>query len=590
MALLREEEEEMMPHKRKRKTKEEKMKERESADKSQSQSDCAETKECEEEKPEKAVKPRRPPQPPPIDFHQLLKIAEKKQFEPIKIAPKLKEEDEDERPMTKKQRVEYMKEKEWRMRKEGKLPPLIASKQVSNKVQRNSQSQPSEERNRDRKSSHHAAGSSIDQRNNRPSVDGNRDQRNSQSSVDGQREQMSSQYSGYSKKDEMTGRFSDQRIGRPHGDVSRDQRNSWPLEENKDQKSNHHSSERGNLSIPRIPKVNSSSRIEKDEKSQHRIPKCNGNCSIGSSNNKSVKLQGNSDSKVGKERSRNEVRNINTSGKPCVQNNHTSSASASGQGSANRNSVEQRNSNNSGNSKSYNLSSYSKKLQESLLAKLQEKERSSGLSEANKFHVPETSASKFPKSHVSGSFDMTRGSKLARSSDSKDMMKKESSLGKNSAKPIVSSQRSAAPHGTLSLKSKESSLKSKSCHEIPSKDVKDRKSTQMPSKDVKHRQFPHPEVKPRQFPPADVKPRQFLPADVKPRQFTPADVKTRQFPPADVKPREFPPADVKPRQFPPEDVKPRQFPPADVKPRQFPPADVRKKQKPPPKREYILLI
>jgi protein SPT2 len=580
MALLREEEEEMMPHKRKRKVKEEKVKEIESIDKSHSQSDYRETKECEEEKPEKSVKSRRPPPFPTMDFSELLKIAEKKQFEPIKITPKVKEEEGDERPMTKKQRAEYMKEQEWRMRKEGKLPPLTAPKQVS----RNSQPQALEERSRDQKSSHLAADSSSDHRNNGPSADGNRDQRISQRSVDGQRERMGSLPSGYGNKYQVSGRLSDQRISQPSSDISRDHGNSRPLKGNRDQKSSR-SSEDGNSSISRILNMNTSSRVAKDEKSQHRIPKLNGSSSISSSSNKSVKLQGNSASKVGKERSRDEVRNSNMSGKPPFKNNHTSSSSASGHGCLNTNSVEQKrkdtrscNNNSGNNSKNYNLSSYSKKLQESLLAKLQEKERSGELSEANKFRVPEAPNSRLPKNRDSGSFDINRGSKpqskLARSSDLKDI-----SLRKNSAKPFASSQRiNEIHHGTLSSESQESSLRSKFGHEIPSKDVKDRKPSQMLSKDVRHRQFPPPEVKPRQFPPSDVKSRQFPSPDVKPRQF----------PPADVKPRQFPPADVKPRQFPPADVRPRQFPPANVKPRQIPPADVRTKPKLPPKREYNL--
>lgn len=570
MALLREEEEEMMPHKRKRKTKEEKVKEIESVDKGHSQSDYGETKDCEEEKPEKSLKPRRLPPPPLMGFSELLKLAEKKQFEPIKITPKVKEEDEDERPMTKKQRAEYMKEKEWRMRKEGKLPPLTASKQVY----RNSHPQTSEERSRNQKSSHHAADSSSDRRNNGPSADESRDQRISQRPVDGQREQMHSLPSGYGNKYQMSGRLSDQRIGQSLGDVSRDHGSSRPLKGNRDQKSSR-SSEDGNSSIPRILNVNTSSRAAKDDKSQHRIPKLNGSNSISVGSNKTVKLQGNSDSKVGKERSRSEVRSSNMSGKPPFKNNDTSSSSASGHGYANRNSVEQKGkdtrscSNNSGsNSKTYNLSDYSKKLQESLLAKLQEKERSGELSEANKFRVPEAPNSRIPKNYDSGSFDINRKSKLqskpARINDLKD-----SFLEKNSAEPFASSQKiNKIDHGTLSSESQQSSLRSKFGHEISSKDVKDRKPSQMLSKDVRHRQFPPPEVKPR--------------------QFLPPEGKRRQFPPSEVRPRQFPPADVKTRQFPPPDVKPRQFPPADVKPRQYPPADVKTKPKLPLKREYYL--
>ncbi|KDR23790.1 protein SPT2 homolog [Zootermopsis nevadensis] len=536
MALLREEEEELMPHKRKRKTKEEKVKDFENVGKRQGQSDYGETKEYEEEKPEKSIKPRRLPPPPLMHFSDLLKIAEKKQFEPIKITPKVKEEDEDERPMTKRQRAEYMKEKEWRMRKEGKLPPLTSSKQIS----RNSQPQALEERSRDQRSSHLAADSSSDRRNNGSLADVNRDQRIGQRSADGQRERIGNLPSGCDNKYQMS--------GRPSGDVSGGHGNSRPLKRNMDQKSSQSSGD-GNFSIPRILNANTSSRVAKDEKSQQKIPKLNGSSSISNSSNKTVKLQGNSDSKVGKERNRDEVQNSNRSGKLPFKNNHTSSSSASGHGCANRNSIEQKRkdtrscSNNSGNnSKNYNLSGYSKKLQESLLAKLQEKERSVELSEVSKFREPEALNSRFSKNRDSGSFNVSRGSKLARSGDLKDA----SLLSKSTAKPFASSQRiNEIPHGRLSSESQESSQRSKFGNEIPSKDLKDRRPTQMLPKDVRHKQFPPPEVKPRQFPPPGVKPRQFPLADVKPRQFLPADVKPRQFPLADVKPRQFPSADAR---------------------------------------------
>ncbi|KAK1117623.1 hypothetical protein K0M31_015796 [Melipona bicolor] len=76
-------------------------------------------KEVKDEKKEKDEKPKakRKPMPPPIDFSELLKIAEKKQHEPIVIDVKSKN-DEPERLMTKKQMKEYAKEKEWRERKE----------------------------------------------------------------------------------------------------------------------------------------------------------------------------------------------------------------------------------------------------------------------------------------------------------------------------------------------------------------------------------------------------------------------------------------------------------------------------------------
>jgi protein SPT2 len=538
MALLRQEEEEMMPHKRKRKTKEEKLKETGGADKGESQPDDEKTKEYEEEMAEKPVKSHRPPPPPQMDFHQLLKIAEKKQFEPIKIAPKVT--DDDERPMTKKQRAEYMKEKEWRLRKEGKLPPLTASKQVTVQSERKILSQSPEERSRIEKSGRPATDSGHGQRSNRPATDRNTDQRRSQLPVGGQREQTGSQPSGYGNKDRINGRFSDQRTGRPSGDA-RDARNTRPSEGNKDQRGNR-SSENGNFGIPRFPKAGSSGRVDEAEKSQQRIPKLN------DSGYGSVKLEGNCGSKIGKERSRDVPARLN------VKDNYASS-SAFGQGSANRRNAEERkdgsvSSSSSGNG-NYNLSGYSKKLQESLMSKLQEKGRSDKPSEANRFRIPEAPASKYPKNRDSGPFNVNRGSKqqsnLTRS-DSKDAAK-ESSLTKNSVKPFTSLHKVyETPRGALSSKSQESSIRSTFGHEIPSRDA--RKPIQIPSKDVKQRQLQPPDAKPRQFPPAHVKPRQFPPADAKPRQFPPADVRSRQFPPTDVRSRQFPPADVRPKRPP----------------------------------------
>jgi len=378
------------------------------------------------------------------------------------------------------------------------------------------------------------------------------DQRIGQSSVYGNKDQVSGrsadqrigQSSVYGNKDQVSGRFADQRIGQSSGEV-RDQRNTRPPEGSKNLK-NDRSSGSSNSSIPRIPKVTN---IRKDEKLQHRIPKCNDISS--SSNNRSVKLQGNSDGKACKERNRD------VSGKLPIKSNHASSSSASGHGSANRNSVEQRKDirngdNNNSSSKNFNLSGYSKKLQETLLAKLQEKEKTGELSEAKKLCVPGAQNSKLLKNHDSGSLDLVRGpkpqSKAARSSDSKDKVR-ESSVGKQSVKPFTSPQGiNKTVAGALSSKS-QSLERSKFGHHILSRDVKDVKMNPVTSSDVNQRQFPPPAVKPRQVQPG-----------VKPQQFAPPGVKSQQFPLQ------------------------------GVKPRQFPPADVRMKPKPVPKREYNMLI
>ncbi|XP_060531451.1 protein SPT2 homolog [Cylas formicarius] len=76
-------------------------------------------------------KPKSKPVPPPMSFTDLLKIAEKKQFEPIVVEQKPKEE---EKLLTKKQKKEAEREREWRERREGKVPSVL-EKALLNKKQ-----------------------------------------------------------------------------------------------------------------------------------------------------------------------------------------------------------------------------------------------------------------------------------------------------------------------------------------------------------------------------------------------------------------------------------------------------------------------
>ncbi|XP_017752731.1 PREDICTED: protein SPT2 homolog isoform X2 [Eufriesea mexicana] len=109
-ALKQQEVEEALGHRRKRKLS---VKEVETEPEEKVEKDVKDDKKEKEEK----SKAKRKPMPPPIDFTELLKIAEKKQHEPIIIEVKPKNE-EPERLLTKKQMKEYAKEKEWRERKE----------------------------------------------------------------------------------------------------------------------------------------------------------------------------------------------------------------------------------------------------------------------------------------------------------------------------------------------------------------------------------------------------------------------------------------------------------------------------------------
>ncbi|KAF4520775.1 hypothetical protein B566_EDAN011426 [Ephemera danica] len=102
--------EEMMPHRRKRRPKD---------NSKEGEGDCYEDDGGgEDNEPEPAPKPKRPAAPP-IDFRELLKIAAQKQHEPVVVEPKVPaRSDEEDRPMTKRERREYERQKQWRERRE----------------------------------------------------------------------------------------------------------------------------------------------------------------------------------------------------------------------------------------------------------------------------------------------------------------------------------------------------------------------------------------------------------------------------------------------------------------------------------------
>lgn len=129
-ALLKEQEEATLPHRRKRKTKESS---HDSHDEDKPERSY-EDDEPVEEKPKPRPKPR--PAPPPMNFQELLKIAEKKQFEPIIIEPKKKPEEE-EHPMTKKQKREFEKERLWKEQREQRRLQMEGDRKMgppSNKI------------------------------------------------------------------------------------------------------------------------------------------------------------------------------------------------------------------------------------------------------------------------------------------------------------------------------------------------------------------------------------------------------------------------------------------------------------------------
>ncbi|XP_018406120.1 PREDICTED: protein SPT2 homolog isoform X2 [Cyphomyrmex costatus] len=81
----------------------------------------------EKDKDEKPKAKKKPSLPPPMGFAELLKLAEVKQHEPVVIEVKPKVENE--RPMTKRQKMEYMQEKERKEQREKKV--LEANKKIN---------------------------------------------------------------------------------------------------------------------------------------------------------------------------------------------------------------------------------------------------------------------------------------------------------------------------------------------------------------------------------------------------------------------------------------------------------------------------
>lgn len=119
-ALEREEEEKLLPRKRKRKSKNEN--EDDDQQHMEDEKNDSNKEETAEKKNEKVrndkfkIPKKNPLAPPPLDFQSLLKLAEQKQHEPIMIEKLVEEKPE--RPMTSKEKEEYMKERERKMRRE----------------------------------------------------------------------------------------------------------------------------------------------------------------------------------------------------------------------------------------------------------------------------------------------------------------------------------------------------------------------------------------------------------------------------------------------------------------------------------------
>lgn len=122
-ALKQQELEESSGHRKKRKSSVINVKETEVEEKIDNKEVNVKVKEVKDEKP----KVKRKSLPPPMGFAELLKLAEIKQHEPVvvEIKPKV----ENERPMTKRQKIEYIQEKE-RKEQRGKKDLEVIKKPI----------------------------------------------------------------------------------------------------------------------------------------------------------------------------------------------------------------------------------------------------------------------------------------------------------------------------------------------------------------------------------------------------------------------------------------------------------------------------
>ncbi|KAL0103095.1 hypothetical protein PUN28_017438 [Cardiocondyla obscurior] len=140
-ALKQQELEESSGHRRKKKLTAPNVKEIEVGEKTEKNPKEVREKEF-NDKEDKDEKPKvkKKTLPPPMGFAELLKLAEVKQHEPVVIEVKPKVENE--RPMTKRQKIEYMQEKERKEQRgkkdiEGKKTTVISASSKSDKVQLN---------------------------------------------------------------------------------------------------------------------------------------------------------------------------------------------------------------------------------------------------------------------------------------------------------------------------------------------------------------------------------------------------------------------------------------------------------------------
>ncbi|KAK2578942.1 hypothetical protein KPH14_011147 [Odynerus spinipes] len=162
-ALKQQEIEEALGHRRKRKSSSLGVKESEYDEQDEKVPDKKPKEQEKAEKDEKP-KPKKKTLPPPMDFGELLKLAEKKQHEPVVLDVKPKVE-EPERLMTKKQMKEYMKEKEWRERKELQARGIDVTKKNNTSAEVNKSNKPNTPKSTSKTNEKTPIDSSVQQKN-----------------------------------------------------------------------------------------------------------------------------------------------------------------------------------------------------------------------------------------------------------------------------------------------------------------------------------------------------------------------------------------------------------------------------------------
>lgn len=560
MALLKEEEEEMMPHKRRRRSKSKREEDPGDATLDYSHSDMRdfEGEDDAEMPPPPPPKPKvKKMAPPPMDFRDLLKLAEKKQFEPIKIEPKKKPEEEDARPMTKKQKAEYMKELEWRRRKEeaakaGREAPS------QNNMKGNGRGDNGEER----------SGGAVDRQQERKSVQQMRIPKLNSAKVE-ERQVLRKEEPNNNRREEKL-------VAQKQSSSSLKQNASGP----------------SRVEGPHHSKLgDKTSKVSSGSETVAKMPR------VSSGSNLNAKPS----------RGDNGVVQNNIQRSDSVSSSTSAAKNSFSRGSEGRQTGE---SGGTGIKKSSLQSGYDRKIQEAIMAKMEEVKRSSDIKRSSSNEIVsskllsrpmEVKDKAAPKREIERNEPAKMADKVTKVSHSADMpiksfnaKQQESgrSVSQNKPKTVGLSKLREVP-----VDSKPKVVPSNSKQIVPFERTRpptqtDARDRTMLSTDNRTNQLLPPNrdravsgaMKVKQIPPSG-RAEKIAPSDSKPRQSA-LDVKSRQFPPADVRTQKVPASDARPRQFPLPDVQTRQLPP-NIQRKQFPPGDVRKRPNPSVKRRVI---